>query len=157
MLTFCVSRFGLFSFYFVQVRRSTEARTGVYQEVMETAKGALSAALRKDKEFTSQLAGGVTLEHRIKEPYSMWKKMERQGGGVDSVYDAVALRVVLKAKRDAGESDEAHEEKSRKLCYHVRSESLTLACARLCQAIKYIRSSSLPHITGCSMVYLITG
>lgn len=72
-----------------------------------------------------QLAGGVTLEHRIKEPYSMWKKMERQGGGVDSVYDAVALRVVIKAKREAGETDEAHEEKSRQLCYHVRSQEAT--------------------------------
>lgn len=72
--------------------------------------------------FFYQLAGGVTLEHRIKEPYSMWKKMERQGGGVDSVYDAVALRVVIKAKREPGETDKAHEEKSRQLCYHVRSE-----------------------------------
>lgn len=49
----------------------------------------------------------------------MWKKMERQGGGVDSVFDAVALRVVLKAKRESGESEEAYEEKSRTLCYHV--------------------------------------
>lgn len=55
----------------------------------------------------------------------MWKKMERQGGGVDSVYDAVALRVVIKAKREAGETDEAHEEKSRQLCYHVRSQEAT--------------------------------
>ena len=67
------------------------------------------------------------MEHRIKEPYSMWKKMERQGGGVDSVYDAVALRVVLKAKREAGETDEAHEEKSRQLCYHVRSQQATFS------------------------------
>lgn len=49
----------------------------------------------------------------------MWKKMQRQGGGVDSVYDAVALRVVLKAKREAGETDSAFEKKTRQLCYHV--------------------------------------
>lgn len=67
----------------------------------------------------SQLAEPVTLQHRIKEPYSMWKKMQRQGGGVDSVYDAVALRVVLKAKREAGETDSAFEKKTRQLCYHV--------------------------------------
>lgn len=70
-----------------------------------------------------QLAEDVTLQHRIKEPYSMWKKMMRQGGGVDSVYDAVALRVVLKAKREAGETEEAYEERSRKLCYHVSGGS----------------------------------
>ena len=39
----------------MKVRRSTEARTGVYQEVMETAKSALSAALSKDKAFTAQV------------------------------------------------------------------------------------------------------
>lgn len=38
-----------------EIRRSTEARMGVYQEVMETAKSAVSAALRKDKAFTSQV------------------------------------------------------------------------------------------------------
>lgn len=38
-----------------EVRRSTEARMGVYQEVMETAKVAVSAALRKDEAFMSQV------------------------------------------------------------------------------------------------------
>lgn len=38
-----------------EIRRSTEARMGVYQEVMESAKSAVSAALRKDKAFTSQV------------------------------------------------------------------------------------------------------
>lgn len=50
----------------------------------------------------------------------MWKKMARQGGGVDGVYDAVALRAVIKAKRLPGETDEALEERSKQLCYHVR-------------------------------------
>lgn len=67
----------------------------------------------------SQLAEEVVLQHRIKEPYSMWKKMRRQGGGVDRVYDAVALRAVIKAKRLPGESDHALEERSKQLCYHV--------------------------------------
>lgn len=38
-----------------EIRRSTEARMGVYQEVMETAKVAVSAALRMDESFTSQV------------------------------------------------------------------------------------------------------
>lgn len=38
-----------------EIRRSTQARMGVYQEVMETAKSAVAAALRKDKAFTSQV------------------------------------------------------------------------------------------------------
>lgn len=49
----------------------------------------------------------------------MWKKMARQGGGVDSVYDAVALRAVIKARRLPGETDEALEQRSKQLCYHV--------------------------------------
>ena len=119
-----------------EIRRATQARMGVYQEVMESAKGAVAAALRKDKAFTSQLAEEVVLQHRIKEPYSMWKKMARQGGGVDGVYDAVALRAVIKAKRLSGESDQALEERSKQLCYHVsrwvsfRSSSLSLVAGR---------------------------
>lgn len=100
-----------------------------YQAPISGSFGACFVALLR----RYQLAGGVTLEHRIKEPYSMWKKMERQGGGVDSVYDAVALRVVIKAKREAGETDEAHEEKSRQLCYHVRSQQAAFGmCLALC-------------------------
>lgn len=38
-----------------EIRRSTEARMGVYQEVMETAKSAVSAALRRDNDFVSQV------------------------------------------------------------------------------------------------------
>jgi len=55
----------------------------------------------------------------------MWKKMTRQGGGVDSVYDAVALRAVIKAKRLPGESDQALEERSKQLCYHVSFGCMT--------------------------------
>lgn len=68
-----------------------------------------------------QLEGDVTLQHRIKEPYSMWKKMSRQGGGIDRVYDAVALRVVLKVKRRSGETNESYEERSKQLCYKAMS------------------------------------
>lgn len=45
----------LYPLEYGEIRRSTEARMGVYQEVMETAKGAVSAALRRDKAFTSQV------------------------------------------------------------------------------------------------------
>lgn len=58
----------------------------------------------------------------------MWKKMTRQGGGVDSVYDAVALRAVIKAKRLPGESDHALEERSKQLCYHVSVFSSSFRC-----------------------------
>lgn len=45
----------LYPLEYDEIRSSTEARMGVYQEVMETAKSAVSAALRKDKGFTSQV------------------------------------------------------------------------------------------------------
>lgn len=65
----------------------------------------------------------------------MWKKMTRQGGGVEGVYDAVALRAVLKAKRLAGETEEEHEERSKQLCYHVSVHTV-------------------PHLSGCTMVHV---
>ncbi|CAM9500512.1 unnamed protein product [Sphacelaria rigidula] len=104
-----------------EIRAATQARIGVYQEVMETAKRAVSQALKQDKTFMSQLQGDVILQHRIKEPYSMWKKMSRQGGGIDRVYDAVALRVVLKVQRRKGETDESYDERSKQLCYKAMS------------------------------------
>lgn len=39
-----------------EIRRATEARMSVYQEVMESAKSAVSAALRKDKAFMSEVS-----------------------------------------------------------------------------------------------------
>lgn len=51
----------------------------------------------------------------------MWQKMRRQGGGVGSVYDAVALRAVLKARRQPSEGEEAYDDRSRQLCYKAMS------------------------------------
>lgn len=39
-----------------EIRAATQARIGVYQEVMETAKRAVSQALKQDKTFMSQVS-----------------------------------------------------------------------------------------------------
>lgn len=47
-----------------EIRKATQARMPVYQEVMETAKRAVYAALHQDKEFISQVSqGDLTIAH----------------------------------------------------------------------------------------------
>lgn len=81
----------------------------------------------------------------------MWKKMTRQGGGVDSVYDAVALRAVIKAKRLSGESDQALEERSKQLCYHV--SFIVLYCSKEIGSnfCSVARKSAPPNCRYCVM------
>ncbi|CAM9126046.1 unnamed protein product [Discosporangium mesarthrocarpum] len=102
-----------------EVQRATEDRMDVYKEVLESTMETVSNALKDDISFSSQLEGDVIMQHRIKEPYSMWKKMQRQPGGVEGVQDAVALRVVLKARRRLLESDESYTARSEALCYQA--------------------------------------
>eukprot|EP00953_Heterococcus_sp_UTEX-ZZ885_P030202 15974-Heterococcus_DN1.PRE.1 len=61
----------------------------------------------------------VSLAGRTKEPYSMWRKMLRQRSDAAGVLDAVALRVVLKAKRLPGDTDAAFTARSEALCYEA--------------------------------------
>lgn len=58
--------------------------------------------------------------------------------GVEGVFDAVAVRVVLEAKRWQGESSESYTQRSEDLCYQVR-----LHHASLGQSLKkFVRRSS---------------
>lgn len=77
--------------------------------------------LRRDPEF-STMAENVSVTARVKEPYSMWKKMLRDGKDhVLQVPDALALRIVFDAKRSDSEEDiELTRAKERALCYYVR-------------------------------------
>ncbi|CAM9486610.1 unnamed protein product [Choristocarpus tenellus] len=104
---------------FKEVQQATEEKMEMYQEVLQSTMKTVLTALNDDVGFMSQLDGDVRIQHRIKEPYSMWKKMEKQKSGVESVHDAVALRVVLKATRWAGESEESYTARSEALCYQA--------------------------------------
>jgi len=72
----------------------------------------------------------VSVTARVKEPYSVWKKMvkmSRKGEGVNTrhlsildIPDAVAVRVVFSARKLApDESDATTEQRERELCYHL--------------------------------------
>jgi len=72
----------------------------------------------------------VSVTARVKEPYSVWKKMikmSRKGEGVNTCHlsildipDAVAVRVVFSARKLApDEADATTEQRERELCYYL--------------------------------------
>ena len=100
------------------VREQLEERMAVYDSVLDTAASELTAALEADVAFMSQVES-VSLAGRTKEPYSMWRKMLRQRSDAAGVLDAVALRVVLKAKRLPSDTDASFTARSEALCYEA--------------------------------------
>jgi ppGpp synthetase/RelA/SpoT-type nucleotidyltranferase len=75
--------------------------------------------LKKDPCF-QRYADSVKVTARIKEPYSLWKKMLRtKGEQVLDVPDALALRVVLEGKKICNEDAEVTSARERALCYYA--------------------------------------
>lgn len=110
--------------------QSSDAESNIsesMQEVLEMVKVDITRLLEKDREFRSQVKD-FSVTARVKEPYSMWKKMLRLGySNVLQVPDALALRVVLDAKKmSPKEPDEVTEARERALCYYAQ---------QLCQAV----------------------
>ncbi|CAB1112153.1 unnamed protein product [Ectocarpus sp. CCAP 1310/34] len=77
-----------------QVRQATMDRSSVYEKVVEATKATLKQALRDAPAFTNQV-------------------------GVEGVFDAVAVRVVLEARKWQGESLESYTQRSEDLCYQA--------------------------------------
>jgi (p)ppGpp synthase/HD superfamily hydrolase len=77
--------------------------------------------LEEDPEFSS-VAENVVVTARVKEPYSMWRKMLRSNNKhVLNVPDALALRIVLDAKKQSEDEDPAvTRARKRALCYYVQ-------------------------------------
>lgn len=77
--------------------------------------------LQQDEEFVG-LVEDFTVTARVKEPYSMWKKMLRDGyKHILQVPDALAMRVVLDAKKlTPDEPDEVTRARERALCYYAQ-------------------------------------
>lgn len=76
--------------------------------------------LKKDPDFQEDTES-IKVTARIKEPYSLWKKMlKTKAKQVLDVPDALALRVVLKAKKQSpGEDVEVTRAMDRALCYYA--------------------------------------
>ena len=91
------------------------------QHVLEDVTEGVREMLRNDPEFVN-MAENVSISARVKEPYSLWKKMLRDSTDhVLDVPDSLALRIVFDAQRDTDdEESELTRAKERALCYYVR-------------------------------------
>jgi len=91
------------------------------QRVLEDVTEEVREMLRNDPDF-SNMAEHVSVTARVKESYSLWKKMLRDSTDhVLDVPDALALRIVFDAQMDFDDEDpELTRAKERALCYYVR-------------------------------------
>jgi (p)ppGpp synthase/HD superfamily hydrolase len=94
---------------------------GSMQMLLDNVKSEMVTMLNNDKEFQNQ-AANFSVTARVKEPYSMWKKMLRLGyNHVLQVPDALALRIVLDAKKlTPDEPQEVTQARERALCYYAQ-------------------------------------
>jgi len=88
--------------------------------ILRTVKAEIEQLLQKDPCF-QKYADDVKVYARIKEPYSLWKKMTKlKATQVLDVPDAVALRVVLEAKKlYPDEAIELTSARETALCYYA--------------------------------------
>ena len=95
-----------------------EGMARVLRRVAENVKGVLDA----DPTFT-EAADDVVVSARVKEPYSLWRKILKTGATrLLDVPDALALRVVLNAKKESpDEPDDVTAARERAMCYYVQS------------------------------------
>lgn len=91
------------------------------RQVLDEVKTEMTAMLESDDEFQKQV-DEFEVTARVKEPYSMWKKMLRLGyDHVLQVPDALALRIVLKAKKlTPDEPSDVTLARERGLCYYAQ-------------------------------------
>jgi guanosine-3',5'-bis(diphosphate) 3'-pyrophosphohydrolase len=88
---------------------------GVLDSMLARTRDDLTEALQSDSNFMRKVES-VTLTGRTKEPYSMWRKMRRQGVQAESVFDMVALRIIVQPKRVPGEQPEMLRRREESLC-----------------------------------------
>lgn len=89
--------------------------------VLESVKDDMEAVLSNDPVFAN-ITENFHVSARVKEPYSLWKKMLRsRAGHVLEVPDALALRIVLNAKKmTPDEPWEVTRARERALCYYAQ-------------------------------------
>ena len=82
----------------------------------------LKEVLDRDATFSPD-ATDVVVSARVKEPYSLWRKILRAGRShkILDIPDALAVRVVLNArKQDPDEPDDITAARERAMCYYVQ-------------------------------------
>lgn len=89
-------------------------------ELMKQVQDEITQMFQEDSEFNKHV-GHFAVTARVKQPYSLWKKMLRnRQDHILQVPDALALRIVLKAKTTEGEPAEVARARERALCYYAQ-------------------------------------
>jgi (p)ppGpp synthase/HD superfamily hydrolase len=103
-----------------KVCQSEQLETSM-QSVLDQTKAEMIDTLQGDDELMRQVES-FSVTARVKEPYSLWKKMLKNGyDHIRQVPDALALRVILKAhKETVDEHVELTRGRERALCYYVQ-------------------------------------
>jgi (p)ppGpp synthase/HD superfamily hydrolase len=91
------------------------------QHILTEVQSEISEFLNNDAVFSASVKD-FSVTARVKEGYSTWKKMLRNGWDhILQVPDAIALRIVLNAKKDFDEeSDAVTRARERALCYYAQ-------------------------------------
>ena len=90
------------------------------KHVLNTVQTEMTQLLREDAHFVEHVQD-FSVTARVKEPYSLWKKMLRKGSRhVMEVPDAIALRIVLDARHISGEDISVRRARERALCYYAQ-------------------------------------
>ena len=98
---------------------------GLSQVLEEVQKG-VKKILFEDDVFISEISS-VTVTARKKEPFSLWKKMVKLSNGEPSmsdVPDAVAMRIIIKARPKEGEEPSVTRARETALCYYAQEKVL---------------------------------
>ena len=91
------------------------------QHILNEVQTEMTHRLENDPVFAHSVSD-FTVTARVKEPYSTWRKMLRNGlHNILQVPDAIALRIVLNAKKeDPNEHDSVTQARERALCYYAQ-------------------------------------
>lgn len=90
-------------------------------EVLNQIQHDIALMLQQDGEFVS-LVKDFSVSARVKEPYSLWRKMLKHGyKHILQVPDALALRIIVDAKKlKSDEPDEITRAREKALCYYAQ-------------------------------------
>jgi (p)ppGpp synthase/HD superfamily hydrolase len=89
-------------------------------ELMKQVKDEMTEMFENDAEFIHHVEH-FALTARVKQPYSVWKKMLSNGHDhILQVPDALAFRIVLQAKTVDGEPTDVARARERALCYYAQ-------------------------------------
>lgn len=120
----------LYPLEYEETRQLVEKKLPKYMRVLEESRQALKTALENDI-ILQQSVAQIEVSARIKELYSLWKKMQQHDNDIEDIYDLVALRVLITPKpvqlkcpsSDASQCNEWNrkmlETLEKSLCYYT--------------------------------------